>query len=220
MTSATIVAVIYLFAWRSPRDFSFGQALAVVFLALVATASSEYAREMLRKPYVIGRHMYSNGVRVNDVAKLNADGYLSHSPWTSPAGKRSARPGRGDVPRPMPGLPHQDAYRSMKRLLGERNREAIGSLLAVLHEHKPDSPYRPSCPPWWEPKTRSPRWATTWRRSARATLRKRRRPPADGPVVASLGKGKESLPALRLDGDRLGGALRRRGQAPPFLPFL
>ena len=33
-------------------------------LALIATGSGEYAREMLRKPYVIGRWMYSNGVRV------------------------------------------------------------------------------------------------------------------------------------------------------------
>ena len=33
----------------------------VLLLALIATGSGEYAREMLRKPYVIGRWMYSNG---------------------------------------------------------------------------------------------------------------------------------------------------------------
>ncbi len=64
MTSATIVAVVYFIAWRKPKDFTFGHACAVLLLALMATASGEYAREMLRKPYVIGRHMYSNGVRV------------------------------------------------------------------------------------------------------------------------------------------------------------
>lgn len=37
-------------------------------------------------------------------------------------------------------------YRSMKHLLGERNREAIGNLLTVLHEHKADSPYRSFMP--------------------------------------------------------------------------
>jgi mono/diheme cytochrome c family protein len=40
-----------------------------------------------------------------------------------------------------------DAYRSMKRLLAGRNREAIGSLLTMLHEPKPDSPYRAFMPP-------------------------------------------------------------------------
>ena len=39
-----------------------------------------------------------------------------------------------------------DGYRSMKRLLGQRNREGIDSLLAMLHEHKPDSPYRAFMP--------------------------------------------------------------------------
>ena len=31
-------------------------------------------------------------------------------------------------------------------LIGERNREGIDSFLAVLHEHKPDSPYRAFMP--------------------------------------------------------------------------
>ncbi len=38
--------------------------MAVLLLALMATGAGEYSREMLRKPYVIGRWMYSNGVRV------------------------------------------------------------------------------------------------------------------------------------------------------------
>jgi mono/diheme cytochrome c family protein len=36
---------------------------------------------MLRKPYVIGRWMYSNGVRVPYVARINQEGYLAHSNW-------------------------------------------------------------------------------------------------------------------------------------------
>jgi cytochrome bd-type quinol oxidase subunit 1 len=149
LASATIVAVTYLFAWRTPLDFNFGQAMGVVLLAVIATASGEYAREMLRKPYVIGQYMYSSAVRVNDVDKLNAEGYLTHSLWIRPGGdKKETVLARGEAMfRGQCLACHTtNAYRSMKRLLGERDREAIGSLLTVLHEHKPDSPYRSFMP--------------------------------------------------------------------------
>lgn len=146
LASATIVAVTYLFAWRTPREFSFGQALAVVFLALIATASGEYAREMLRKPYVIGQHMYANAVRVQDVAKLNAQGYLTHSTWVRTQGDTTLARGEAMCRGQCLACHTVDGYRSMKRLLGERNREAIGSVLTMLHEHKADSPYRSYMP--------------------------------------------------------------------------
>jgi mono/diheme cytochrome c family protein len=41
----------------------------------------------------------------------------------------------------------QDGYRSMIRLLQNRDRQAIGSLLSILHTHAPDSPYRAYMPP-------------------------------------------------------------------------
>ena len=146
LASATIVAVTYLFAWRTPLDFNSGQAMGVVLLAVIATASGEYAREMLRKPYVIGQYMYSSAVRVNDVAKLNAEGYLTHSLWTRPSGDAVLARGETMFRGQCLACHTTNAYRSMKRLLGERNRETIGSLLTVLHEHKPDSPYRSFMP--------------------------------------------------------------------------
>jgi cytochrome bd-type quinol oxidase subunit 1 len=146
LASATIVAVAYLLAWRAPREFSFGQALGVVLLALIATASGEYAREMLRKPYVIGQHMYSNAVRVSDVPTLNAQGYLAHSPWTRVTGNSRLDRGEAMFRGQCMACHTVNGYRSMRRLLGERNRQSIGSLLAMLHEHKPDSPYRAYMP--------------------------------------------------------------------------
>lgn len=83
MTSATIVAVVYNVAWKNARSLSLGWALSVLALALGATAATEQAREMLRKPYVIGEHMYSNGVRKSEIAKFNAQGYLANSTWAS-----------------------------------------------------------------------------------------------------------------------------------------
>jgi len=146
MSSATIVGVVYFFAYRSPLDFSFSHALAVLLLGLAATASCEYTREMLRKPYVIGRHMFSNGVRVKDVAKFNQEGYLPHSAWL-PTNAPVLVQGQVMFRGQCMACHTEDAYRSMKHLMAGRNRESIDSLLAILHDYKPDSPYRAFMPP-------------------------------------------------------------------------
>jgi mono/diheme cytochrome c family protein len=94
MASATILAVVYLIAYRNPRDFRLGYACAIMFLGLAATGATEQAREMLRKPYVIGEHMYSNGIRktpvqtaqgqMSEVEKFNRVGYLTDTIWATP----------------------------------------------------------------------------------------------------------------------------------------
>jgi mono/diheme cytochrome c family protein len=147
MTSATIVGVVYFIAYRSPREFTLSHALAVLLLALMATGSGEYSREMLRKPYVIGQHMFSNGERVQSIAGANRDGYLQKVLWV----RQGADPvwARGEAMfRGQCGSCHTiDGYRGLRRLLAGRNPAAIGNLLNMLHEYKPDSPYRRFMPP-------------------------------------------------------------------------
>ncbi len=152
MTTATIVGVVYFFVRRAPEDFSFGHGVAVLMLALVANSSAEYARETLRKPYSIARHMYSNGIRQAQVAQLNQDGYLTKSHWT--------RRAEGDEQTPEVILAKGEAmfrgqclachtetgYRAMKKYLNGRNNESIANLMKTLHEYKPDSPYRAYMP--------------------------------------------------------------------------
>jgi cytochrome bd ubiquinol oxidase subunit I len=146
MASATILGVVYFLAYRSPLDFSFSHAAAVVLVALMATGAAEYAREMLRKPYVVGDHMFSNGMRTRDVAQANQQGYLARTLWVS-ANAGVYQQGES-IFRGQCGSCHTwDGYRSMHRLLAGRNRESIDSLLKILHEYKPDSPYRKFMPP-------------------------------------------------------------------------
>jgi mono/diheme cytochrome c family protein len=92
--------------------------------------------------------MYSNGVRVNAVDRFNRDGYLAQSPWVA-ADRPAANLARGEAMfRGQCLACHtRDAYRPMKRLLAGRDREAIGSLLKILHDYRPDSPYRAYMPP-------------------------------------------------------------------------
>ena len=149
MASGTIVLTVYFLAWRSPRDFTLAHAVAVLFLALIATASGEYTRETLRKPYVIGNHMYCNGVRKAEVERLNREGYLAEGRWIRQAEGVDVKLARGEAMfRGQCMACHtKDVYRSMQRLLAGRNRENIGSLLKILHECKADSPYRVFMPP-------------------------------------------------------------------------
>jgi len=118
-----------------------------LMLALMATGSGEYAREMLRKPFVIGRHMYSNGMRVNSVAAANASGYLQHTLWLNQA--TSEHWARGEAMyRGQCGSCHTlNGYRSLDKLLAGRDRQSIGNLLDRLHEYKPDMAYRRFMPP-------------------------------------------------------------------------
>jgi mono/diheme cytochrome c family protein len=146
ITTFTIVGVVYFFVYRSPRDFSLGHAVAVLGLAAVATASTEYARETIRKPYVIGAHMYSNGVRKRDVARYNEEGYLTHSIW-KPAAQDGIALGHAMFRGQCMSCHTVSGYRSMKRLLQARDQKGIDRLLEMLHNPPKDSMYVKYMPP-------------------------------------------------------------------------
>ena len=164
VTSATIVGVAYYLAYRNPVEFNLSHALAVLMLALMATGAGEYSREMLRKPYVIGRWMYSNGVRVPYALKIDQEGYLVHSNWVwggpcvfaylqSPGDTRlpscTTSYSRGEaIFRGECGSCHTlNGYRPLVTLLSGRDRGNIESFITMLHEYKPDSPYHHFMPP-------------------------------------------------------------------------
>ena len=150
MASATIIVAAYYLAYRNPLDFNPAHAVAILLLALMATGAGEYSREMLRKPFVIGRWMYSNGVRVPYVARINQDGYLAHSNWTwNATGQAPSSYSRGEaIFRGECGSCHTlTGYRPLQHLLEGRDRANIGKFISMLHENKADSPYRRFMPP-------------------------------------------------------------------------
>jgi cytochrome bd-type quinol oxidase subunit 1 len=146
-TSATIVGVAYFLAYRNPIDFNLSHAIAVLLLALIATGAGEYSREMLRKPYVIGRWMFSNGVRVKYVDRINREGYLAHSEWTWNGANSSYSRGEA-IFRGECGSCHTlNGYRPLRTLLDGRDRAGINNFVAMLHDYKSDSPYHRFMPP-------------------------------------------------------------------------
>jgi mono/diheme cytochrome c family protein len=116
----------------------------------MATGSGESVREFLRKPFIVNNYLYSNGVRVKDVARRNAEGYLSTSAWVvhdSSGHSSTSETGKRMFQGQCMACHTVDGYRSMRRLLNGRDGKAIGNILTILHEHRADSPYRRFMPP-------------------------------------------------------------------------
>ncbi|HMG86662.1 MAG TPA: cytochrome ubiquinol oxidase subunit I [Terracidiphilus sp.] len=149
VTSATIIWVAYFLAYRNPKEFNLAHAIAVLVLALMATGAGEYSREMLRKPYVIGRWMYSNGVRVPYAGRINSQGYLAESNWVWNGSASSYSRGEA-IFRGECGSCHTlRGYRPLAHLLEGRDRANIHNFIVMLHDTDPkhDSPYRKFMPP-------------------------------------------------------------------------
>jgi len=155
-SSMAVWLFLYLTAWRNPREVSVWHAVGVLCLCVMATGSTEYARETLRKPYVVVGYLYSNGIRPNgDTERLNREGYLTHTVWATPEEREEWTHGTGDqvlrgemVFRGQCASCHTlDGYRPMRKLLAGRDRESVASIVDTLRHPTEESPYWRYMPP-------------------------------------------------------------------------
>jgi mono/diheme cytochrome c family protein len=108
-TVLLVVASLALVALRA-RRYGRLEAGALMVLGIVSMGGSEWVREGLRKPWVIDRHMFVNGVRVGGADRFVADdpfslealgrrGVLATSPWAAaPAAYRPGDPAFEGLP--------------------------------------------------------------------------------------------------------------------------
>jgi cytochrome bd-type quinol oxidase subunit 1 len=145
--SGTVLLFAFVGPYLNPKGFSFKMALVFMVCGLLVTSIGEFSREMLRKPYVVYGHLYSNGLRVDDIPKINSKGYLASTKWQPEAPTLYAN-GKAMFQGQCMACHTKGGYRSMKKLLGERDEEAIRGFLTVLHETDPDkNPYHGIMPP-------------------------------------------------------------------------
>ncbi|HEY9686253.1 MAG TPA: cytochrome ubiquinol oxidase subunit I [Coleofasciculaceae cyanobacterium] len=155
--SGAVIIFAFVGPYLNPKGFSFKAALIFLFFGLMVTGISEWSREMLRKPYVIYGYMYSNGILRDQIENINRIGFLRASKWAlastptipEPATMPSAT-GQGELifRYQCMSCHTQTGYRSMKRLLLDRDRDAILALLDILHETDPKkNPYIGIMPP-------------------------------------------------------------------------
>jgi hypothetical protein len=131
--SGTVLIFALVGPYLNPRGFSFGSAVAFLVCGLGVTSMSEWSREMLRKPYVIYNYMYSNGIRKADLETINKDSFAAFSKWEDPDNIGTS------MFRQQCMICHTtDGYRSMKKLLGERDLEGIKTFLLMMRETDPE----------------------------------------------------------------------------------
>ncbi len=81
IVSVLVLAFSFLYAFGKRRGLLQVSALLLLVLGLFWMGSFEYAREIARKPYVIGEYMYSHGILVEDEEELNRYGTLANAKW-------------------------------------------------------------------------------------------------------------------------------------------
>ncbi len=86
LIAAVILGIVAImsFAYTRPQNMPRILPLFPLLGILLLTAQFERVREFVRKPYIIGRYMYANGVRAQDLPLYQSKGVLPYATYTFP----------------------------------------------------------------------------------------------------------------------------------------
>jgi cytochrome bd ubiquinol oxidase subunit I len=139
--SGTILLFAFFGPFLNPRGFTFKVAILFMICGFAATGTTEWMREMLRKPYVVYNYIYSNGIHKDEIEKIADEGFLHRGKWSTAltAATPTDEFHNGEIVfRYQCMACHTEkGYRSMKKLLGQRDEQAIISFLQILRERDP-----------------------------------------------------------------------------------
>jgi mono/diheme cytochrome c family protein len=152
-SAVTLLLTIYV-AKRRPRSYGPGSVAVLLFFAFTAVGSGEWVREDIRKPYVIGRYMFVNGVRAApewaaaaggearhadrfELSSVRRAGILQAAIWTRLA---PTRPGEDALPRleaegqevfrlACSQCHSIDGYLAIRPLVAGRQQEALATMI-------------------------------------------------------------------------------------------
>lgn len=149
--SGTILIFAFVGPYLNPRGFSFKAAMVFLIFGLIVTATSEYTRELLRKPYVVYGYMYSNGLLKDRVSAVNERGFFQVAKWArAPLTPHTSRLERGELIFRFQCMSchTKTGYRGMPGLLGDRKQEDIHRFLQILRQTEAEkNPYLGIMPP-------------------------------------------------------------------------
>ncbi|MBI2190748.1 MAG: cytochrome ubiquinol oxidase subunit I [Planctomycetes bacterium] len=148
--TVSISLMVFFGPYLNPTEFSRWKAGGLLLSALFVTGAGEWAREMLRKPYVIRDFMYVNGVLAAtekgfgpalEDASAYRQSFLSGGGWD--AGQDA---GAAMFKNQCLACHTLTSYRSLREYLAGRDEAAIHSFLQMLQMGK-ENPYRRIMPP-------------------------------------------------------------------------
>jgi cytochrome c553 len=137
LLAALLIAVGFL----APRAFGVTAAILAVLFTAAYFGAYERVREGARKPYVIYGYMYSNGVLVDEVDRLNREGILSKARWAA-VGVAAGPTALGEqVFRAQCQMCHSlDGYLAIRPLVAGQDTEGLTAFLEVLRPGRPGMP--------------------------------------------------------------------------------
>jgi mono/diheme cytochrome c family protein len=146
-------ALLVLWALLWPASFRRPAALLGLLLACWGFGGFEWIREVARKPFVIREVMYANGIRVDQVAAFQKEGFLPANAWarTFAASKGNTDLAKGEaILRSQCLACHtREGYRSLKALTASYSGEDLVALVQGLRELDPAlNPYLDRMPPF------------------------------------------------------------------------
>lgn len=149
--SGTVVIFAYVGPYLNPRGLTTRIAILFMLCGLAVTGTTEWMRELLRKPYIVYGYIYSNGIRKESIDDLNKSGFLAASKWA----KLGLADSSSDVQKgekmfryQCMGCHTEGGYRAMKKLIGDRDKDAIVGFLNTIHNtEKEKNPYLGTMPP-------------------------------------------------------------------------
>lgn len=137
LLAVLLVAVGFL----APRAFGVTAAILAVLLTGTYFGAYERVREGARKPYVIHGYMYSNGIRVDEVERLNRDGILSKARWAGVGVAPGPTALGQQVFRAQCQMCHSlDGYLAIRPLVAGQDPEGLGLFLEALRAGRPGMP--------------------------------------------------------------------------------
>lgn len=150
--SGTIVVFAFIGPYLNPRGLTPKIAMLFLLCGLVVTGTTEWMRELLRKPFVVYGYMYSNSIRKDSVASLIKTGFLPGSKWAKPCLPENASQvdrGKALFRYQCMSCHTENGYRGIKRLLGERDLDSIEGFIKTLRSpDKETNPYIGIMPPF------------------------------------------------------------------------
>jgi mono/diheme cytochrome c family protein len=115
LTAALVAGVIILMA--APKLARGATAVVLAFLAFGFFGGYERLREGTRKPFLIHSHLFSNGLLVSDIGKVNEEGVLNTSGWAARGSEDLVAIGRRVFRTQCSSCHTRDGYQSIRAAL-------------------------------------------------------------------------------------------------------
>jgi mono/diheme cytochrome c family protein len=131
---AATLALAVVFLLLLPKTARVPVAILVMLAGFSFFGGYERLREGTRKPFLIHDFMFSNGIRVDEISKLNEEGVLSKARWAEhEAGDSAVELGRAVFRAQCASCHTLDGYQGIKALLPD-DPDMIMGVLFVLWE--------------------------------------------------------------------------------------